>query len=259
MKTNGTIKACVHCVSLQTDENGKLVCGLEIAVDKFDLVRGFRPQMSAYAMRANGGKCGPDGKLWQEQLLGVRDTIEAARVSHGQSALVQVGRLATNVVCLPGDLAVSLYRGARARAKRFAERVSAARAGWHSIQDNAAPKLLTAEPDPIAEAQTVIDKVEPELFNPEVPPKADPVPLAVATDPRKEAAAAQAVALAVGALLFGYICAGMLALPVQGEGDTRRTCCEKSRNGEPARCYPCPNTPSRPVKLDDGRLRFYHC
>lgn len=190
-----------------------------------------------------------------------------------------------NVMVGTGQLIGDKWRGGKAKLARFGQRIAAARAAYHGITDNTVdpPVLLTA--DPIAEAQAVADgkgpivnaeamaqlELAPEVLKPGVPAQteptisdasvddksaaqgeaaadaAKPVPLAKVADHRQEAAAAQAVALAVTALLLGYIVAGLATYSANHQGTLSslfRTSeahagnnCTECRKGE--YCYPC--------------------
>lgn len=206
----------------------------------------------------------------------------AVRVREMASAVYSFpGNVMVGTVQIIGDK----WRGGKARLARFGQRVAAARAAWHGIMDNTVepPVLLTA--DPIAEAQAVADgkgpivnaeamaqlELAPEVLKPGAPTQTEPtisdasvddksaaqgeaaadaakqaVPLANVADHRQEAAVAQAIALAITALLLGYIVAGMAVYGANHPGtlssllrtsEAHAGNCTECRKGE--YCYPC--------------------
>lgn len=279
-----TVRACVNCVNMRV-EGDKLVCGLEIAMDKFDLVRGFQPQLSAYFVRSPKGACGPDANLFEPMAApAMAEQVEAVRVRYGAVVATRAKEGALAVLAMPGNVVAGVASGVKARLGRFSAKVARARAAWSSIEDNSAPKLLTA--DPIAEAEAVAAGQGP-VVNQEamleavgdanvralreasarmarveenatatveekvtaiMAPDSAPVPLAVPADPASERKVANAVAVALAMVLVGYVAAGMVFAASQSASATDRVFGDYRNTccdkGNPSRCWPC--RPDRP-------------
>ncbi len=286
-----SIRACIHCHLLR-ELNGKLVCTApEATSTKLDVVLGQFPQRGAYEMRAPKGACGPEGRLWREIGESLAAEVDAIARTHGPSMATKVKATALHVLGAPARAGQHMATSWAA----FTARCGAAKAAFFGIRDNVRGEpgeVIALKAEPVEEAKAIQDGAAPvvneplaaELLKPgsdaatnaqvealrdtaaqmraqdagEAAPAAKPaapVPLATPSDPRKEAAIAQAVSLAVVALLLGYIAAGMayhepkaerlILDTLKANGIVSRTCCEK---GKPARCYPCPDGPQQEVR-----------
>lgn len=69
------LKTCRDCAHLRV-ERDKLVCAAVQAMQQLDVVLGEYVKPSAYQMRASKGKCGPEGKLWEERPNNVQEANE---------------------------------------------------------------------------------------------------------------------------------------------------------------------------------------
>lgn len=263
--TTQGVRACVHCMHLGTDDNGKYICRATEALGKFDYVRGFNVQRTAYEMRAPKGRCGEEGKLWQEipdPAAARREAVQLEAAAYSVPRFARMRQAAATVAAFPGaaldgaaGAVASRWRGMKMAAKRFSERVAAAKAAYYGIQDNTAepPKLLTV--DPIEEAKAIAEgaaavvnkdamldavadvnvaRLEAAIAEAKGEAPADTTEPAISdasvaqvdvdrlapeaqkpADPRSESAAAQAVAALVAVLLAAWIAGGVLSYAAQ--------------------------------------------
>lgn len=249
------ILACVHCANLREIDGrtgrDRFVCGLAEAVEKLDVVRGIRPQMSAYAMRAPKAACGPEGRLFVEIKTPEAEVkAEAAEMQPGEPKVPLGHRVAIGAAFAVGALVAPFVVAGGAIADRWrmlGAQCSAARQAWRNVRDNVRPEAvavvaLVAIEAPIEEAKAVqaggeaivnqeamidalADKQVAELRDvaaqmreqdqkasePEPEAPAERVALAKPMDPAKDSQAAGIMACLVAIGLLSFIAAWILA------------------------------------------------
>lgn len=182
-------KACLTCLHIQKDDAGKYVCRL--FTDKFDLVQGTYPHLSAYAARNHKDKCGPEGRRHEAVPEAVQQEVDAIIASHGPSVGLRVRDLGLRVMMAPAyaigatvDASRNRWRAGKQGLANFGARVAAARAAFRGIQDNTQEPvvLIAAKPDPIEEAKA-IEAGAPAVVNAELVAELRPEVLKPGSDP----------------------------------------------------------------------------
>lgn len=246
------ILACVHCANLREIDGrtgrDRFVCGLAEAVEKLDVVRGIRPQMSAYAMRAPKAACGPEGRLFVEIKAPEAEVkAEAAEMQPSEPKVPLGQRLAFGAAFAVGAVMAPFVVAGSAVADRWrllGAQGSAALQAWRNVRDNVRPEAepiaLVAIEAPIEEAKAVqaggeaivnqeamIDALadkqvadlretaaqmrEQDQKGAEPEPEAERVALAKPIDPAKDSQAAGIMACLTAICLLSFIAAWILA------------------------------------------------